>query len=62
LLDYYYMNKKANKLEININGLIQLLNDETLFNEFFEYCKQKCCVENAVMIIMIIIKLYYKYH
>jgi len=56
------MNKKANKLEININGLIQLLNDETLFNEFFEYCKQKCCVENAVMIIMIIIKLYYKYH
>jgi len=48
LLDYYYMNKKANKLEININGLIQLLNDETLFNEFFEYCKQKCCVENAL--------------
>jgi len=48
LLDYYYMNKKANKLEININGLIQLLNDDALFNEFFEYCKQKCYVEHAL--------------
>ncbi|OUM69607.1 hypothetical protein PIROE2DRAFT_2475 [Piromyces sp. E2] len=48
LLDYYYVNKKANKLELNKNGLIQLLNEEYLFNEFFEYCKQKCCVENAI--------------
>jgi len=27
-----------------------VLDDEILFNEFFEFCKQKCCIENAVNI------------
>ncbi|ORX82933.1 hypothetical protein BCR32DRAFT_267318 [Anaeromyces robustus] len=48
LINLYYMNKKANKLELNKNGLIKVLNDEFLFNEFFEFCKRKCCVENAI--------------
>ncbi|ORY79599.1 hypothetical protein LY90DRAFT_664664, partial [Neocallimastix californiae] len=48
ILNYYYINRKSYNLEINTNGLITVLDDEILFNEFFEFCKQKCCIENAL--------------
>jgi len=44
----YYTRHEIKKLEVTKSGLIHLLNDNALFNEFLNFCNSKRCVEGVI--------------
>ena len=48
ILQLSYNKYKVKKLDLTKKGLIHLLNDSTLFDEYLNFCNEKRCVEGVV--------------
>ncbi|ORX85934.1 hypothetical protein BCR32DRAFT_290395 [Anaeromyces robustus] len=48
LIQLFYTKYEVKKLELTKGGLIHLLNDKTLFNEFLNFCNKQRCVEGVI--------------
>ena len=48
LIQLFYTKYEVKKLELTKSGLVHLLNDATLFNEFLNFCNTKRCVEGVI--------------
>ncbi|OUM69161.1 hypothetical protein PIROE2DRAFT_57653 [Piromyces sp. E2] len=48
LFQLYYIKYAVKKLDLTKGGLIHLLNDKTLYNEFLNFCNTKRCVEGVI--------------
>ncbi|ORX44805.1 hypothetical protein BCR36DRAFT_358970 [Piromyces finnis] len=48
LFQLFYIKYQVKRLELTKSGLIHLLNDKTLFNEFLNFCNNKRCVEGVI--------------
>lgn len=48
MFELFYVKLSIKKIDKSMKGLKKLLKDKTLFREYVEFCKNECCVENAV--------------
>jgi len=48
LFQLYYIKYQVKRLELTKGGLIHLLNDNALYNEFLNFCNNKRCVEGVI--------------
>ena len=48
MVELFYVKLSMKNIDKSMTGLKKVLNDNTLFREYVEFCKIECCVENTV--------------